>query len=287
MAAPNAPTKCTHTQRWLSEHARDDDWYLYVNFRDPHTHYDTPASFGNPFAGESTPEFPSEGTIRSHYESYGPHSARDVHHWYLTGNEDRPDLPRVPDEIADREDFTRWIDGYDVGIRYMDRYIGELLDQLESAGVREETLVIVSADHGENQGELNVYGDHQTADRATCRVPLIVSGPGVESGVVRGLHYNVDLAPTVTELVGGDVPENWDGRSFADVLTSGSDDGREFLVLSQGTWACQRAVRWDDWLLLRSYHDGFKHFAPVELYDLDEDPPRDDRFRTRAAGRRP
>ena len=178
----------------------------------------------------------------------------------------------MPDEIADREDFTRWIDGYDVGIRYMDRYIGELLDQLESAGVREETLVIVSADHGENQGELNVYGDHQTADRATCRVPLIVSGPGVERGVVRGLHYNVDLAPTVTELVGGDVPENWDGRSFADVLTSGSDDGREFLVLSQGTWACQRAVRWDDWLLLRTYHDGFKHFAPVELYDLDEDP---------------
>ena len=150
MAAPNAPTKCTHTQRWLSEHARDDDWYLHVNFWDPHTHYDTPASFGNPFAGESAPEFPSEGTIRSHYESYGPHSARDVHHWYLTGNEDRPDLPRVPDEIADREDFTRWIDGYDVGIRYMDRYIEELLDQLESAGVREETLVIVSADHGEN-----------------------------------------------------------------------------------------------------------------------------------------
>jgi arylsulfatase A-like enzyme len=261
-----------HAERWLSEHARDDDWYLHVNFWDPHTHYDTPESFGNPFAGESAPEFPSEGTIRSHYESYGPHSARDVHHWYLTGNEDRPDLPRVPDEIADREDFTRWIDGYDVGIRYMDRYIGELLDQLESAGVREETLVIVSADHGENQGELNVYGDHQTADRATCRVPLIVSGPGVESGVVRGLHYSVDLAPTVTELVGGDVPESWDGRSFADVLTSGSDDGREFLVLSQGTWACQRAVRWDDWLLLRTYHDGFKHFAPVELYDLDEDP---------------
>ena len=83
------------------------------------------------------------------------------------------------------------------------------------------------------------------------------------------------------------MPENWDGRSFADVLTSGSDDGREFLVLSQGTWACQRAVRWDDWLLLRTYHDGFKHFAPVELYDLDEDPPRDDRSRTRSAGRRP
>jgi arylsulfatase A-like enzyme len=197
----------------------------------------------------------------------------------------------------------------------MDDYIAKLLARLEEAGVREETLVVVTADHGENLGELNVYGDHQTADDRTCRVPLIVDGPGVEPGEDDGLYYNVDFAPTLIEFLaredegfgddgpaardddadedrGGDETQSdgdatddegtdpvaavfdaWDGRSFADALTGeGETTGRDYLVLSQGAWACQRAVRWDDYLLVRTYHDGLKQFAPVELYDLDADP---------------
>jgi len=127
---------------------------------------------------------PDAETIAEQYEGYGPHSARDVHHGYLTG--DGPeDLERTPDEIADRDDYERWVDGYDVGVRYMDDYIGRILDALEEAGVLDETLIVFSADHGENLGELNVYGDHQTADDKTCRVPLIVRGPGVEPAAVR------------------------------------------------------------------------------------------------------
>ncbi|SNZ17034.1 Arylsulfatase A [Natronoarchaeum philippinense] len=261
-----------YAEEWLEDNADDEDWYLHVNFWDPHTDYDTPEEFGNPFEDEPAPAWPDEETIQEQRESYGPHSAQDLHHDYMTGGE-IPELPRTPDEITSREDYKQWIDGYDVGIRYMDEYIGKLLDLLESKGVRDETLIIVSADHGENQGELNVYGDHQLADDKTCRVPLIVDGPGVEPGVDDGLYYNVDLAPTITELVGGDVPTGWDGRSFADSLTEGADDaGREFLVLSQGTWTCQRAVRWDDWLLIQTYHDGWREIDPLLLVDLDADP---------------
>jgi len=284
---------------WLDSHAAEEDWYLHVNFWDPHTPYDTPQEYGNPFADDPAPEFPDSETISEQYDGYGPHSAHDVHHGYLTG--DGPeDLERTPDEIADREDFERWVDGYDVGVRFMDDYIAKILDDLEDAGVREETLVVVTADHGENLGELNVYGDHQTADDRTCRIPLIVDGPGVEPGEDDALHYNVDFGPTVVELLaredenfgevalfGGDsgdgdddenvdpadaVPDEWDGESFAGALVGDGDDGREFLVLSQGAWACQRAVRWDEYLLIRTYHDGLKQFAPVELYDLDADP---------------
>ncbi|MFB6218348.1 MAG: sulfatase [Halobacteriaceae archaeon] len=261
-----------HAERWLSEHAGEQDWYLHVNFWDPHTHYDTPESFGDPFADDPAPEWPDEETIREHYRGYGPHSAHDLHHGYLTGDGPVEGVPRVPDEIASRADFVEWINGYDTGIAYMDAYVGRIFDRLEEAGVFEDTLVIVSADHGENQGELNVYGDHQTADDRTCRVPLLVSGPGVESGVDDGLHYNIDLPPTVLDLVGADTPAGWDGRSFAASVTDGDSVGREALVLGQGTWACQRAARWDDYLLIRTHHDGYKHFDPVELYDLSADP---------------
>jgi arylsulfatase A-like enzyme len=266
---------------WLASHAEDEDWYLHVNFWDPHTPYDTPQEYGNPFAEDPAPEFPDSETITEQYEGYGPHSAHEPHAWG-----DGSDLERTPDEIEDREDFRQWVDGYDVGVRYMDDYIGRLLDLLEEAGVREETLIVLTADHGENLGELNVYGDHQTADDKTCRVPLIVDGPGVEPGEDDALHYNVDFAPTIVEFLAredddfGDdedddespVPEGWDGESFADSLIGDGETGREFLVLTQGAWACQRAVRWDEYVLVRTYHDGLKQFDPVELYDLDADP---------------
>ncbi|MFB6074138.1 MAG: sulfatase [Haloarculaceae archaeon] len=256
---------------WLADNAAGEDWYLHVNFWDPHTPYDTPASFGNPFADDPAPAWLTDERIAEHYASYGPHSARDVHHGYLTG-EGPDNLERTPDEIADRDDFRRWVDGYDVGVRYMDEYLGNLLDALREAGVYEETLIVVSADHGENLGEQNVYGDHQTADHPTCRVPLIVAGPGVEPGVDGDLHYHLDLPPALVELAGGDVPAGWDGDSLAPSLTDGVSCGREFLVTGQGAWACQRGVRWEDWLLLCTYHDGWKAFQPVELYDIADDP---------------
>jgi len=140
--------------------------------------------------------------------------------------------------------------------------------------VLDETVVIISADHGENLGELNIYGDHQTADQITCRVPLIVKWPRVTSTarVDTALHYHVDLAATTIELLGGTVPPNWDGRSFADAFRNGRQQGREFLVLSQGAWSCQRSVRFDDHLAIRSYHDGYHGFPDVMLFDLKNDP---------------
>jgi arylsulfatase A-like enzyme len=256
-----------HAEAWLDDHVEEDDWFLHVNFWDPHTDYDTPMEYGEPFSEDPAPGWIDEETIQEQYDSYGPHSAHEPHAW--GGGSD---LERPPQEIDSREAFKQWVDGYDTGVRYADEYIGRLLDYLREAGVRDETMVILTADHGENLGELNVYGDHQTADEYTCNVPLIVDGPGVEPGIDHGLYYNVDLAPTITEFVGGDPASGWDGSSFVDSLADGTDTGRDYLVLSQGTWACQRAVRWDDYLLIRTYHDGFKSFEAVELYDLSEDP---------------
>jgi len=252
---------------WLEANAADEDWFLHVNFWDPHTPYDTPAEYGDPFADEPAPDWPDAETIAEQYEGYGPHSAHEPHAWG-----DPNDLERTPDEIADREAFERWINGYDTGIRYADDHLGRLFDALREQEVFEDTLIVISADHGENQGECNVYGDHQTADDVTCNVPLIVRGPGVEPGVDHGLRYGLDVGPTLVDLADGEAAPGWDGESFAPALLDGADHGRDYLVVSQCAWACQRAVRWDDYILIRTYHDGLKQFDPVELYDLAEDP---------------
>ena len=170
------------------------------------------------------------------------------------------------------------IDGYDCGVRYADAYVGRILNVLADAGVLEETAVIVSADHGENLGELNVWGDHQTADEFTNHIPGVVCWPGVTAagGEVLGLHYHMDLASAIVDLAAPDGRRLLDeaggeGISMADRL-GGAAGGRERLYLSQGAWSLQRSVRWDDWLLVHTIDTGMKDFSEWMLFDLANDP---------------
>jgi len=254
---------------WLKQHAQEDNWFLHINYWDPHTPYRTPESFGNPFADEPPPGWLTDEIRQAHYESYGPHSAQDTMGWKGGSN-----WPRVPDNISSMDDFKKWIDGYDVGIRYADEHIAQVLSVLDENKVLDDTIIMISSDHGENQGELNIYGDHHTADNITSRVPMIVRWPGITTvpRIDNGFHYQFDVAATVLEMAGGKVPPLWDAKSFAPAFKNGKEEGRENLVVSQMAWSCQRSVRFREWLMMRTYHDGIKDFQPVMLFDVEKDP---------------
>ena len=143
---------------------------------------------------------------------------------------------------------------------------------------------MISADHGETLGELNIYGDHQTADELTSHVPMIVRWPGLGAGRVdTAFHYQFDVAASILELLGARVPSSWDGVSFANALRDQREEGRDSLVLSQAAWTCQRAIRFDRWLCIRTYHDGYHDFPELMLFDVDADPHET----TDLAGRHP
>jgi len=258
---------------WLEANRDRQDWLLHINYWDPHTPYRAPADFGNPFAGEPIPDWLTEEVHAQHITLAGPHTARDNGMYDGTDN---PHFPRMVNDVSDMQRLRDCIDGYDCGIRYMDEHIGTILDRLEAMGVLDETMIIVTADHGENFGELGMYSEHGTADRATCRIPMIIRYPGGRKGHVdSGLHYSLDLLPTLHTLFGnpGPLPDHWDGQSFAASLTEGADTGRDELVISQCAHVCQRSVRWGDWLYMRTYHDGLHpHFEPEMLFNLREDP---------------
>jgi len=256
---------------WLKRNAHQDNWFLHVNYWDPHTPYRTPMDFGNPFASDSLPDWLTEDVRERGWNGYGPHSTQDHLGW---GGEDYGYFPRVPKQLDSMEAVKQWIDGYDVGILYADQHIGRLLEVLSEAGVLDETVIMVSADHGENQGELNIWGDHHTADQFTSSVPLIVRWPGLTGlpRVDQALHYQYDWAATLIELLDGEVPDNWDGEPFTRAFQQGYEEGRSYLVTSQQAWACQRGVRFNDYLCLRTYHDGYKQLEPVMLFDLVSDP---------------
>ena len=184
-------------------------------------------------------------------------------------------FPRQPQQIPDMKGVRKMFDGYDTGVLVADEYFGRLLNDLEQLGVIDDTAIMLSSDHGETLGELNVYGDHQTADQATTRVPMVIKWPGanhLNGRKYEALHYQIDVSATLVELLGVSVPKTWDGQSFAESLNDGKDQGRDYLVLSQGAWTCQRAVRWDNHILIQTMHDGYHLYDDLMLFDLVNDP---------------
>jgi len=258
---------------WIKRNGKSDNWFLHVNFWDPHTPYRTPREFGDPFAEEPLPEWLTEEVRQQHWRGCGPFSAQEGMNWGMPVRDWATRYPRQPNIMDSMDQVRRMFDGYDTGIRYADEHVGRILNALADVGVLDETIIIISNDHGENLGELNIYSDHQTADQHTTHQPLIVRWPGVtEPRVDTALHYQMDFAATLIELVGGKVPENWDGVSFADSFRRGEQVGRDYLVVSQGAHVCQRAVRFDDYICIRTYHDGYHGFPDIMLFDLKHDP---------------
>ena len=260
---------------WLDRKGQEDNWFLHVNLWDPHTPFRTPHDFGDPFAADPIPGWFTEAVWEQSWNGFGPHSPQEPSGFTPLA---MPEYPRHPEVIDSMEAVRRWVDGYDTGVRYADEWFGKLIARLKALGIYDQTIIVVSADHGENIGELNVWGDHQTADEMTCNVPLIIRWPGVSTSqrVDSALHYHYDWAASAIELLGGTVPDNWDGESFADTFQTGEERGRDYVVTSQGTWSCQRGVRFmherKDYLCLLTYHDGYKQLDPVMLYNLTDDP---------------
>ncbi|GAH32732.1 unnamed protein product, partial [marine sediment metagenome] len=165
-----------------------------------------------------------------------------------------------------------WINGYDVGIRYADDAVGKIIEQIKGLGIYDDTLIIISSDHGENQGELQIFGDHATACHVVNRIPMIVKWPKKKwKRQYNSLLYASDIAATIIEGVNKKVPEFWDGKSIYKEIENGEEFGRKYLVISQNAWTCQRAVRFENWTLIRTYHPGLRNYPKIMLYDFEKD----------------
>jgi arylsulfatase A-like enzyme len=255
---------------WIERNGKKENWYLHINYWDPHTPFRAPPEFGNPFENTPLPEWYTPDLIHQHHKLAGPHTIQDIN---MYDNATSSVYPRQPGEVQNMDEMRQLIDGYDCGIRYADDHVGLILSALKKQGVLDDTIIILSADHGENYGELGLYAEHATADQGTCLIPMIIRWPGAQRGITdSALHYNLDLLPTLADMLEIPPSDLWDGQSFAPTLRNGTPCGREFLVLSQCAHVCQRAVRWQDYIWIRTWHDGFHLFDLEMLFNLRQDP---------------
>jgi len=249
---------------WLERHATEDDWLLHVNYWDVHLLYHDVDEYLDPVRESGPPApWPDQDTLDDQQRMTGSRTA-DLWHTPAqyrdeTGEGD-DSVWSMPAGFGSRADVEHVFDGYDASIRKVDAHIARLLESLESADVREETIVVVTADHGEAFGEHGLYGTHGMAHPACQQVPLVVSGDevsGTGSGDgVTGTVYQFDLLATLCELMDVSVPAGWDAVSFTDALEGQSFAGRDHAVCGHGIRTFSRAVYQDEWVYIRLLHPG-------------------------------
>lgn len=160
---------------------------------------------------------------------------------------------------------------YDGEIAYVDFLIGQVVAELEKKGLLKKTLVIIVGDHGESLGEHHESGHGFFLYDATQSVPLIIRIPaqGFQGKVIESQVQNVDIMPSLIELLGLPIPKEVQGRSFLPMMVG--QGGLERLAYSE-TYYPRYHYGWSELKSLRSRKYKFIQAPRPELYDLVRDP---------------
>lgn len=169
---------------------------------------------------------------------------------------ERGDAPRLspppPPPVADRTESRRDMGGFSAGLTIVDRCFGRVLETLRASGKWDETIVVVTTDHGPPFPRMKgTLRDGGIGVSLMMRVPGIAEDGTLEESMVS----QIDLYPTLLELVAGAVPES-EGHSLLPLLRGEVDRVREALFAETNYHAVYepaRAVRTERYKLIRRY----------------------------------
>ncbi|MGC9347637.1 MAG: sulfatase [Anaerolineae bacterium] len=241
---------------WLSE--QQDPFFLWLHYMDLHYPFNPPSSFVQRIRPAGIPKAQQADIV----------------------------VRSLEDPASVTEDEAQILkDLYDAGLLYVDQSIGQLIDTLRELELYDDTLMLVTADHGEEFREHGDFGHGADIHRLKegqpilklydelLHVPLLVRVPDgpARARRISGLVSLIDLAPTVVDLLGLEAVTGWQGRSLAPLLHGETDRVRagvfsEYAVQGEAQSRPIIAYRTEDWKLI---YDGVggKH----ELYDLARD----------------
>ncbi len=163
---------------------------------------------------------------------------------------------------------------YDGALAYMDACIGNLLEEMRTLGLEENTLTVFDSDHGETLYDHDCYFDHHGLYECTVRIPLAFVMPGRVPAGFRSadICQMKDITPTILDLMGVKTKIRFDGRSLAPLLRGDKRAVESEFYITECTWMRKHGWRTPQWKLIHALEPDF-HFKPeVELYNLVEDP---------------
>lgn len=243
------------TVRWLDTYTGEEPFAIMVGFPGPHSPYDPPAEYANLRAEDMPPPLPAVVADTQQMRGGGFRTGADAGRktWYAAKRKSTP-----PGEA----DFLRQRAFYAGLIHQIDHQVGCILEALERKGVLENTMIALSADHGDFLGDHGLQGKASFYETA-CRVPMLVRWPGRASQAVRQDPVCLtDVTATMLRAAGCPIPGYMDSVPLPG-LGLGESMPRECIVgaLRNGWMACDGT-----WKLCK-YAGGAVH-----LFNLQEDP---------------
>ena len=241
---------------WLKQH-HCEKFCLFIHYWDPHTPYMPPRAYRNLFYN-GDPHASGNTTM----EGFDRHPLGRT--WRDTW------LKQLGGGITD----AAYIEAlYDASIRYCDEGVGMLLDTLDSLGRASDTLVLLLADHGEMMYRHGIFFDHHGLYEGNLHVPLIIRHPELKPGRITELTAHVDVAPTILDLLGLEIPEHMEGASLKPWLAGGTAATlRDYIVCQECTWQMKWAMRTMTHKFILARQPDMYGTATRELYNLVNDP---------------
>ena len=169
----------------------------------------------------------------------------------------------------DTDQWKRFISTYQLLIENTDKHIGQLLESIDEKGIKENTIVLFTTDHGEMAGSHKLIAK-TTFYEESAKTPVIIRYPGtIKSKTLNNnaIVGTIDIMPTLLDLAGVPIPTGIDGRSFKNEIINPQNETNFDVLFSQNQFG--RMVRYDDFKYVRSIVYGITYEI---LYDLKNDP---------------
>ena len=230
---------------WLDRIPRDRPFFFFINYLDAHSPYDPPDSLVEQ-TGKSY-----DGWIKG-----------------VEGFELMDALRTVEEELKQgsqiaRSDATYLSDLYDGEIRFLDQKVGELVNGLRERSLMDNTLLIITSDHGEQFGEHKLMEHRNSLYEELVRIPLLFYYPGQFSPSAVPVAISLcDVPVTILDLLQIQAPEDVQGRSLLPLLNGGRYGGK---VLAE--WMDLKTILKGGWKYIFSPSQGRE-----ELYSISGDP---------------
>ena len=208
-----APKVFSYTAEWIGDNDEWDQWFCYVDSFDVHEPFHCP----EPYASMYTDEDPTDPDLVN-WPDYAPLDEQ--------GMTDRQ-LEFVKAQFAGK-------------VTMVDRWFGRVLDRLDREDAWEDTVVVVTTDHGEMLGEHGyVMKNYMPVYDSIANTPLLIHHPDGHEGRVDAVTSAVDVYATLLDSAGADVPERTHSRSLLPLVLGEADGHREYALYGYfGADAC-------------------------------------------------
>jgi len=195
--------------QWLQKN-KDEKFFAYVHFIPPHRPYEQKEEMTKLFEGKTPPDF--------YADNYTPHKYLFPVNDTRGGSREHPSMPE-------------WINLYDSNLHYGDWAVGEIRKLLEKNEIYDNTIFIITSDHGEGFGEHGyIWHSGGIYDEVT-HIPLVIKLPGetVPGRKISALTQTIDLLPTVYDLLNIPFPgQEVQGKSLLPLLAGQAEKVRDY-----------------------------------------------------------